>query len=231
MCLTIVIDHKFLFRAPALCLICMWLALGSPAMAYAVSPANEHFVPGAGQPTRLAQLERSETKTETGGTTDSKNISEIKMMQKRLQDEISAIAKELKELGKTLWYAERRTAEFKLASYRFETYFKVIMIALGVIIGVANVVLLLFFFRRRRQIVRILGITYDAAIALAAVRDRQLQMASLINELQEQIEVLGIQGVPEVNSSFTKLAELLQSSEKDLVSLGREMRVDGTHQR
>ncbi len=226
-----VIDAKLMFRAPVLCLICVWLALGSPALAHSFSLADEQLAPSVGQQMRLAQMGLSETRAETDVSTDSKNILEIKMMQKRLQDQISAVTQELQQLGKTLWFAERRTAEFKLASYRFETYFKVIMIGLGVIIGFANLVLLLFFFRRRRQIVRILGITYDEAIALAAVKDRQLQMASLINDLQEQIEVLGIQSVPEVNSTFIKLSELLQSGEKDLVSLGREMGVDGAHQR
>ena len=41
------------------------------------------------------------------------------------------------------------------------------------------------------------------------------------------MEALGIQSVPEVNYTFIKLSELLQSSEKDLVSLGREMGLDG----
>jgi len=225
------IDIDFLFRVPVLCLMCMWLILGSPGLAHPVSQAKEHLAAAVGQEMGPAQTERSETKAETDGSTDSKNILEIKMMQKSLQEQIGIIVQQLKQLGETLWFAERRTYEAKMTSYRFETYFKVIMVALVVIIFVGNVIMLLFFFRRRRQIVKVLGISYDAALVLAAVKNRQLELASLIDDLQEQIEVLGIQSVPEVNSTFIKLSELLKHSDKDLLSLERKMGEDRTDRR
>ena len=185
------IGANFLFRAPVLCLIYMGLILGNPGLTHSASPGNEPVAAAVGQEMRLAQQGRSEAKPETDASTDSRNIREIMMMQKKLQDQVSAIAQQQEELSQTLWSAERRTYETKMASRRFEKYFIVIMAALGIIICAANIIVLLFFFRRRRQIVKILGITYEAGLILAAVKDRQLEMASLIDDLKEQIEVLG----------------------------------------
>jgi hypothetical protein len=153
------------------------------------------------------------------------------MMQKSLQEQIGTLNQRLQELGNTLWFAERRTYEAKMTSYRFETYFKGIIVALVVIILVGNVLMFSFFFRRRRQIVKVLGISYETALVLAAVKNRQLELASLIDDLQEQIEVLGIQSVPEVNSTFIKLSELLKHSDKDLLSLEHKMGEDRTDRR
>ena len=221
--LKIRIGVDFLFRLLVLCLICAVPPLADPGLTHAASSANEHFAVEAGQGTVRAPQEGSEKGPGTDRTSESNYLSEIRVSLKTLHDQINAIAQQQQQVSETLGRAERRTFETKVRTLRFEWYFIIILVALVMIICIANIVLLSFIFRRRRHLVNALGITYEASSILAAVKDRQIEMASLINELKEQIEVLGYQSVTEVSSTFHKLAELLKSNEKSLVALNHEM--------
>ena len=221
--LKIRIGVDFLFRLLVLCLICAVPALADPGLTDAASSANEHFAVEARQGTVRAPQEGSEKVPGTDRTSESNYLSEIRVSLKTLHDQINAIAQQQQQVSETLGRAERRTFETKVRTLRFEWYFIIILVALVMIICIANIVLLSFIFRRRRHLVNALGITYEASSILAAVKDRQIEMASLINELKDQIEVLGYQSVTEVSSTFHKLAELLKSNEKSLVALNHEM--------
>jgi hypothetical protein len=214
--LKIRIGANFVFRLLVLCLIYTVLTLGSPGLTHSASTAKELVTADIGQETQRALQESSEKGPGTDRSTESHYLSEIRMSLKTLQDQISAIAQQQQEMSKTLWAAERRTFDTKFRTIRFEWYFAIILV-------IANMVMLLFIFRRRRHIVKVLGITYEASSILAAVKDRQMEMASLIDELKEQIEVLGCQSEPGVSSTFNKLSELLKSNEKSLVTLNHEM--------
>jgi hypothetical protein len=221
--LKIRIGVNFLFRLLVLCLICAVPLLANPGLTHSASSANEHFAVSAGQGTMRAPQEGSEKGPGIDTSTESHYLSEIRMSLKTLHDQISALVQQQQEVSKVLGVAERRTFETKVRTLRFEWYFIIILVALVMIICIANIVLLSFIFRRRRYLVNALGITYEASSILAAVKDRQIEMASLINELKEQIEVLGYQSVTEVSSTFQKLAELLKSNEQSLVALNQEM--------
>jgi len=214
--LKIRIGVNFLFRLLALCLIYIVLTLGNPGLTHLASAANEHVTVDIGQETQRVLQESSEKESGTDRSAESHYLSEIGMSLKTLQDQISAIAQQQQEMSKTLGVAERRTFDTKFRTIRFEWYFAIILV-------IANTVMLLFIFRRHRHVVKALGITYEASSILAAVKDRQMEMTSLIGELKEQIEVLGYQSVTGVSSTFNKLSELLKSNEQSLASLNQEM--------
>jgi hypothetical protein len=214
--LKIRIGVKFLFRPLVLCLVYTVVIPGIPGLTHSASAANENVIIAIGQDTQRALQESSEKEPRTDRSTESHYLSEIRMSLKTLQDQISAIAQQQQEMSKTLWAAERRTFDTKFRTIRFEWYFAIILV-------IANTVMLLFIFRRRRHVVKALGITYEASSILAAVKDRQMEMTSLIDELKEQMEVLGYQSVTGVSSTFNKLSELLKSNEQSLVALNHEI--------
>jgi hypothetical protein len=214
--LKIRVGVNFLFRLLVFCLIYTVPTLVSPGLTHSASAANERSTIDIAQETSRALQEGSEKEPGTERSAESHYQSEIRMSLKALQDQIGVIAQQQQEISKTLGVTERRTFDTKFRAIRFEWYFIIIIV-------IANTIMLLFIFRRRRLLVRALGITYEASSILAAVKDRQLEMASLIDELKEQMEVLGSQSETGVSSSFQKLSELLKSNEQSLVALNHEM--------
>jgi hypothetical protein len=197
--------ETLLYVAAFVC-VCTWvsgLGLTGSALAQSAGP-NEVSGPAAGEPSTAVAAEPGKA---------------------GLQERMLGIENELRSIRATGERAEIRSYENKMMSRELIRYVKAVVVVLVLIaVGFPATILILTW----KKVLGLSGLSSELAETLLAIEERQAKLATLLREIQVEMDYLNTQPSSDLRNLLQQAEKYVGQNEKDLDIAGFRRASDQT---
>lgn len=133
------------------------------------------------------------------------------------EERIKSVEQTLDSMNRTLQKAEERSYDNKIYARELISYVKLVVL---VLLAIAMVFPLTLWWLSRRRLIGLSGLSQEVAATLLVVEERQAKLATVLKQLQEEIDYMHTLSVPDLKNLIQQAENYLKQSQADIEKAG-----------
>jgi predicted PurR-regulated permease PerM len=147
-------------------------------------------------------------------TTQVQTSASVRTTEQRIE-QIEEMLRQIKDTGEK---AEDRSYYTKMLARELVGY---VRITVGVLIAIAIIFPLTIWLMSKKRLLGLSGLSQEVAATLLVVEERQAKLATILKEIQGEIDYLHSMSVPDLKNLIKQAEKYLEQNEKDLANTSR----------